>query len=94
LPDIGYVKCGDGLEVDFLVRQPAGNEELIQVCADLGDIKTRARELRALDAAAKNHPSAHRRLLVLNRDSMAGVSSPGVTIEPAGDWMLRPQPEP
>lgn len=88
--EIGYAKCGDGLEVDFLVRQPAGKEELIQVCAELGNRKTRERELRALDAAAKNHPNASRRLLVLNRDSMAGVSAPGVTIEPASDWILRP----
>jgi len=87
--EIGYVKCGDGLEVDFLARFPARGEELIQVCTDLGDPKTRERELRALDAAAVDHPRATRRLLVLNRDGAAGVSAPGVTIEPAGDWMLR-----
>lgn len=63
--------------------------ELIQVCTDLGDPKTRQRELRALDAAAVDHPRATRRLLVLNRDGAVGVSAPGVTIEPAGDWMLR-----
>lgn len=88
--EVGYVKCGDGLEVDFLARHPLYGEELIQVCADLSDPKTRLRELRALEVAAQEHPSATCRLLVLNRDGIAGAHAPGVVIEPAGDWLLRP----
>ncbi len=89
--EIAYVKCGDGLEVDFLARFPEGEAELIQVCADLSDPATRARELRAMEAAATLHPTASRRLLVLNRDAIAGTLAPaGLTIEPASDWMLRP----
>ena len=65
--EVGYVKTGDGLEVDFLARRPGAGEELIQVCADLSSPETRARELRALTAAAKDHPRATRRLLVLDR---------------------------
>lgn len=87
--EVGYVKCGPGWEVDFLARHPVHGEDLIQVCADLGDPKTRARELRALEEASRAHPAARRRLLVLNRDGMAGAEAPGVIIEPAGDWMLR-----
>jgi hypothetical protein len=89
--EITYVKCGDGLEVDFLARFPDGTAELIQVCADLADPMTCARELRAMEAAAPLHPHATRRLLVLNRDAIAGTTAPpGLTIEPASDWMLRP----
>jgi len=88
--EISYAKCGVDLNVDFFARMPAGGAELIQVCADLGDPSTRERELRALDAAAKDYPDAVRRLLVLNRDSVSGVSVPGIVIEPASDWILRP----
>lgn len=89
--EIAYVKCGDGLEVDFLARFPDGTTELIQVCADLADPSTRARELRAMETAAQLHPGATRRLLVLNRDAIAGTAAPpDLTIEPASDWMLRP----
>jgi uncharacterized protein len=91
--EVGYVKCGDGLEVDFLARHPRGGEELIQVCADLADPKTRARELRALEIAARQYPGATCRVLVLNRDGASGANTPGVMIEPAGDWMLRSEQE-
>ena len=90
LAEITYVKCGDGLEIDFLARFPDGTTELIQVCADLSDPATCARELRAMEAAAPLHPHATRRLLVLNRDAIAGTTAPpGLTIESASDWILR-----
>lgn len=86
--EVGYVKTGTGLEVDFLVRYPAAGEELIQVCADLSTSEARSRELRALTEAAKLHPHAARRLLVLDRDTLMQVSAPEVTIQPAYDWLL------
>lgn len=32
--EVGYVKTGEGFEVDFHARYLAGGEELVQVCAD------------------------------------------------------------
>jgi predicted AAA+ superfamily ATPase len=86
--EVGYVKTGDGLEVDFLARRPGAGEKLIQVCADLSAPETRARELRALAAAATDHPRATPRLLVLDRDALAGVDVPGVEVLPAYEWLL------
>ena len=86
--ETGYVKTIDGLEVDFLVRYRNGEQELIQVCADLKSPETVARELRALAAAAKEHPRARRRLLVLDRDAAGEVEAQGVEVLPAYEWML------
>lgn len=86
--EVGYVKAGDGLEVDFLARRPAAQAELIQVCADLSSPETRLRELRALAAAATDHPGATRRLLVLNRDALGRADAPGIEILPAYEWLL------
>jgi hypothetical protein len=86
--EVGYVKTAEGLEVDFLARHPAGGEELIQVCADLSSAETRARELRALTAAASEHPRAARRLLVLDRDARVGADTPGIEVLPAYEWLL------
>lgn len=86
--ETGYVKTIDGLEVDFLVRYRNGEQELIQVCADLKSPETVARELRALAAAAKEHPRARRRLLVLDRDAAGEVEAHGVEVLPAYEWML------
>jgi predicted AAA+ superfamily ATPase len=86
--DVGYVKAGAGLEVDFLARWPAGGEELIQVCADLSSPETRARELRALTAAAQDHPRATRRLLALDRDARAQAGAAGIDVQPTYEWLL------
>ncbi len=86
--EAGYLKTGDGLEVDFLARHPASGEELIQVCADPSAPATLAREMRALTVAAKEHPRSKRRLLVLDRDALARVSAPGVEVQPVYEWLL------
>ncbi len=86
--EAGYVKTDGGLEVDFRTRQRAGGEALVQVCADPSAPETLARELRALTEAAKEHPRATRRLLVLDRDALVRVSTPGVEIQPAYEWLL------
>jgi uncharacterized protein len=85
---MGYVKTSGGREVDFLVRNRAGGAELLQVCADIADAETLAREIRALEEAGQDHPDAGRRLLVLNRDSLVESSLPGITVQPAADWFL------
>ena len=49
---------------------------------------TRARESRALTAAAQDHSRAVRRLLVLDRDALTRVNAPGVEVRPAYEWLL------
>lgn len=88
--EVGYVKTAGGLEVDFLVHYLGAGEELIQVCADLSSPDTRARELRAFDEAAREHPRAARRLLVLDRDVAARVGATEVRVQSAHEWMLTP----
>lgn len=89
--EIGYVKTGAGLEVDFLVRYRDGGEELMQVCADPSAAATMERELRALAAAAREHPRAMRRLLTMNRDQMAAGAPRGLVVQPAYEWLLTAQ---
>lgn len=86
--DVSYVKAGAGLEVDFLARWPAAGEELIQVCADLSSPETRARELRALTAAAQDHPQATRRLLALDRDARTQAGASEIDVQPTYEWLL------
>lgn len=91
--EVGYVKTAHGPEVDFLARYPTGTEELIQVCADASSPETRLRELRGLAAAAKEHPQAAQRLLVLDRDAAAVVGAPEAGTPralPAYEWLLTP----
>lgn len=89
--EVGYVKTTDGLEVDFLARYSGRWEELLQVCADSSAPETRARELRAMTSAAKEHPQAGRRLLVLDRDALAQVKEAAIEAQPVCEWLLADQ---
>jgi len=86
--DVGYVKTADGTEVDFLSRYPGARSELIQVCADTSEEKTRTRELGALEAASKLHPKAGKKLLVATLDQGLAFASKGIAVQPAYEWLL------
>jgi len=86
--DVGYVRTGNGLEVDFHARYPGDGEELVQVCADPSSEGTLVRELAALEEAAGDHPRALLRLLVLDRDARAHPAASGASAQPAYEWLL------
>ncbi|MEQ1631348.1 MAG: ATP-binding protein [Planctomycetota bacterium] len=87
--DVAYVRNEDGTEVDFLVRRPGEHEELIQVCADIGEPATLARELRALESAHEEHPKATRRLLLGERTDTK-IEARGVIVQTIPEWLLEP----
>jgi predicted AAA+ superfamily ATPase len=66
--DIAYVRTKEGSEVDFLASAPDAPSLILQVCLEADDESTWEREMRALTAAAAEHPKAVPLLLTL--DSM------------------------
>jgi predicted AAA+ superfamily ATPase len=86
--EAGYVRTPRGGEVDFHARFPGGGEELIQVCADFGAAEVAARELGALAEAAREHPRARKRLLVVAFDEVPAAAPKGVAVQPAYEWLL------
>jgi hypothetical protein len=85
---VTYVRTASGLEVDFLARRHGDTPELIQVCSELREPDTLARELRALEEAAAQHPKATRRLLVLNWNEVPTTLPAGLTAQPVYEWLL------
>ena len=87
--EVTYVRTPEGHEVDFLARDAAGEMELIQVCADLSDPATAAREWRALTAAGTLFPRARKRLLTLTQDGLPAESPAGTEVQTACEWLLQ-----
>lgn len=86
--EVAYVKTADGLEVDFLSRGSDGAQSLIQVCADADDSGTLDREVRAMQAAAKEHRVERQLILTAaSRLPFPEVPDP-IEILPAWQWML------
>lgn len=86
-----YVRTKEGFEVDFLTTPVTGKPVLIQVCADVSEAATRAREFRALGAAMAERKGLAGLLLTATSTgiSHAQAEAPkGVTVRPAWEWML------
>ncbi|MDD2883185.1 MAG: hypothetical protein PHQ58_22470 [Rhodoferax sp.] len=62
---VNDVHTEGGFEVDFLARGVDGEQTLIQVCAELANPATLAREVRALQDAARTWPQAALQLITL-----------------------------
>jgi len=86
--EVNYVITDGGFEVDFLARGVGGEQTLIQVCAELDNPTTLARELRALQDAALAWPGATLQLITLTA-LPAQVIPPGVDVHLALDWLLQ-----
>jgi predicted AAA+ superfamily ATPase len=90
--EVTYVRTQEGYEVDFLARSPAGDAELIQICADASHEATAARELRALAAAEQRRPGARMRLLTLTRAGLPSGFPPEIEAQPVYEWFLGDAP--
>ena len=88
---VNYVRTPNGYEVDFLARDAAGHETLIQVCADLAEPATLAREVRALQDAATLWPMADLQLITLGQLTQS-LLPPEIKVHQAADWLLSTMP--
>jgi len=90
--DVAYVRTAQGYEVDFLASAPGLAPLLVQVSADVHEPDTFEREVRALVAAAQEHPRAQALLLTLESTPPQPSLSAPLEWRWAGDWLLGPAP--
>ena len=64
--DVGWVRVGDDLEVDFYAEHPTAEPLLIQVSLETSSKTTWEREVRSLQAAAEEYPKARPLLITLD----------------------------
>lgn len=76
-----------GADLDFLACIPDGRQWLVQVCHDLSDPQTLARELRALQDAQQEHPQAHCLLIALLTPAVLDLP-PSIELHKAAVWLL------
>ncbi len=90
---LAYLLTADSYEVDFLAEHPLHGPRLIQVSADLGDPKTRHRELRALEGAMTETRTERATLVTLHQEETVELAGGRVHIVPAWRWFLEPETE-
>jgi uncharacterized protein len=88
---VDYVLTSGGFEVDFCARWPEGRAWLVQVCADLSDAATLAREVRALQDARSLWPGARAMLVALSAPAVVSLPA-GIEVHRASAWLLEAEP--
>ena len=87
---LAYAKTAQGHEVDFLTTSLDGTTQLIQVAAEIGNVATFEREIRALQGASVEFPTA-RKMLIADGTPPRGVSAPaGIEVLQLWRWLLDP----
>ena len=85
-----YVHTPGGYEVDFCAQLPQGETWLVQVCLDLTDPATLAREVRALQDTQTLWPHARRMLISLTTPPVLALPQ-GIELHRATTWLLNPE---
>lgn len=92
---VSYYRTESGREVDFVVDDPtaAGPPELVQVCTELGDPATRAREVTALTDAMAETGATSATIVTFSEDGSVDTGAGRITIVPARSWFFGPDPQ-
>jgi uncharacterized protein len=85
---INYWKNKQGSEVDFVVREGLKSNEIIQVCYDITDEKTKSREIKGIVSCSKELKSE--KGLIITRDFEDEKTFDGIKIKfiPLWKWLL------
>ena len=86
--EAAYVRTRDGFEVDFMAHRASEGPLLVQVCLESEGDDTWARELRALDAAAREHRRARAWLVTMDATPPTRPLPKGISWAPAARWLL------
>lgn len=86
--EVTYVRTPKDYEVDFLAHRAGDPPLLIQACLESEGDETWERELRALDAAAAEHPDARPFLVTLDAVPPTRAMPEGLTWASAAAWLL------
>jgi predicted AAA+ superfamily ATPase len=84
---VHYVQTRSGFEVDFCAHLPDGQTWLVQVCLDLSEPGTLQREVRALQDAQAQWPTARLMLVALSAPAHLALPSP-IEHHRASTWLL------
>ena len=87
---ISYYSTRDGFEVDFVTGDPDVEHAtaLVQVCADVSQPETRAREFRAVSAAMTELGLDQATLVTLAHEESVKTEVGRVHVIPAWRWLL------
>lgn len=86
--EIYYYKDSDGSEVDFIIKDGLELTELIQVCYDISDAKTKNREVKALLKAGKQLHIDRLTVITWDHEEKVTIENNMIQYVPLWKWLL------
>ena len=86
--DIYYYKTRDGKEVDIAVKEGLKIGNLIQVCYDIDNYLTKAREIKALVKASEESGCENLMILTWDHEGEELVGTRRISYVPMWKWLL------
>lgn len=86
--DIYYYKTKNDSEVDFLIKKGIKPANLMQVCWDMSDKKTKEREIKSLSLAMDELKIKKGFVLTDNEEGVVKTRGKTITIKPTWKWLL------
>lgn len=83
-----YWKDYSGKEVDFVIKRGLKINELIQVCYNIEDFKTKEREIRALIKASKELKCGNLLVITESKEAEEKIGNKRVKYVPLWKWLL------
>lgn len=84
-----YYKTQNNTEIDFVVSENLKITELIQVCWDLSDLKTREREIKSLVYAMKELKLSNSKIITYEQEDEIKIDDKIIHVIPAYKWLLQ-----
>ena len=85
---VDWLRTDEGWEVDFFAERPGDPPLLIQVSLDTAETETWEREVRSLEAAAREYPTAQAHLITFDSSLPAHELPATIEWRPASRWLL------
>jgi len=86
--DVFFWKDAGKREVDCIVTESGHPVDLIQVCANLSDIKVKEREFRALVTASNELKCSELKVVTMDEEGEETVEKKKIKIIPAWKWLI------
>ncbi|MBI4649780.1 ATP-binding protein [Candidatus Desantisbacteria bacterium] len=86
--ELFYYKTKDNLEIDFLIKERTKITNLIQVCWNLEEEKTKEREIKGLINAMEELNLSYGLILTHNDEDKIKINEKLIMIKPVYKWLL------
>ena len=91
--ELFYWKDHKQFEADFVIKEKDKITEIIQVCYDLQNLKTREREINGLLKASEALQCENLKIITMDQEEISSMNNKKINVIPLWKWLLTWKPK-